>query len=90
MLEMITIHVKPGSRKPGFVVDGETIVLRVRERAVEGAANDACVRAVADAAGVAPSQVELVRGHRGRVKTFSVEGASAEELRARLLRSAGS
>jgi len=55
-------------------------VLRVRERAVEGAANDACVRAVAEALAVAPSRVALVRGHRGRIKTFAVDALDAGQI----------
>jgi len=59
-------------------------VLRVRERAVEGAANDACVKAVAEALGLAPSQVELLRGHRGRIKTFAVNALDGREIAERL------
>jgi len=59
-------------------------VLRVRERAVEGAANDACVKAVAEALGLAPSQVELLRGHRGRIKTFAVNALDGPEIAERL------
>ena len=59
-------------------------MLRVRERAVEGAANDACVKAVAEALGLAPSQVELLRGHRGRIKTFAVNALDGPEIAERL------
>jgi len=63
-------------------------VLRVRERAIEGAANDACVKAVAEALAIAPSQVELIRGRRGRIKTFAVnaldERGIAERLQAHI------
>jgi len=59
-------------------------VLRVRERAVEGAANDACVEAVAEALGLAASQVELLRGHRGRIKTFAVDTLDEREIAGRL------
>jgi uncharacterized protein YggU (UPF0235/DUF167 family) len=45
----------------------------VRERAVEGAANDACVRAVAEHFGVAPSRVSIVRGGTSRRKTIKIE-----------------
>jgi uncharacterized protein YggU (UPF0235/DUF167 family) len=58
--------------------------LRVRERAVEGAANLACIRALAQALGIAPSQIELIRGHRGRSKTFAVEGLDDTAIRERL------
>jgi len=57
-------------------VDGDSIVLRVRERAIEGAANDACIRALAGHFGVAPSRVVLVRGARSRKKVFEIVLAS--------------
>jgi uncharacterized protein len=59
-------------------------VLRVRERAVEGAANAACVRALAGALRVAPSSVTLLRGARGRRKVFEIAGLTAEEIARRL------
>jgi len=52
--------------------------LRVRERAVEGAANEACIRALAAALGVARSSVELVRGERSRQKIFVIHGTLDE------------
>lgn len=79
----ITLAVKPGSKRPGLAREGEMWLLRVRERAVDGAANDACVRALASALDLPPSSVELVRGHRGRIKTFAValgQDAIAERL----------
>ena len=70
--EMIDVLVKPGSRKPGLSSEGGALVLRVRERAIEGAANDACLRALAHAYRVAPSAVSLVRGLRSRHKRFAI------------------
>jgi len=55
---------------------------RVTAPPVEGAANDALCRLVAKAAGVAPSRVEVVRGHRGRDKVVRVEGADEASVRA--------
>jgi uncharacterized protein YggU (UPF0235/DUF167 family) len=51
------------------------LVVRVRERAIDGAANAACIRALAAAYGVAPSAVELLRGGRGRHKRFAIHHA---------------
>ncbi|MGC2361420.1 MAG: DUF167 domain-containing protein [Candidatus Cybelea sp.] len=72
MDEIIDVVVKPGSRKPGLSSEDGALVLRVRERAIEGAANDACLRALAQAYGVAPSAVSLVRGLRSRHKRFAI------------------
>ncbi len=69
----IDVVVKPGSKRPGLSTENGTLVLRVRERAIEGAANAACVKALAAAYGVAPSAVTLVSGFRSRHKRFTVE-----------------
>ena len=59
-------------------------VAHVTAPPVEGAANAALSRLVAKAAGVAPSRVEVVRGHRGRQKVVRVEGIEEAALRARI------
>jgi uncharacterized protein len=64
------------------VVDG---ALRVRVAAppIEGAANQALVRVLAEELGVARRSVRLVAGAAGRQKLIVVEGVSAEDLVAR-------
>ena len=84
-MSTITLAVKPGSKRPGLAREGDAWLLRVRERAVDGAANEACVRALAHALDLPPSRVELVRGQRGRTKTFAValdRGTITERLNA--------
>jgi uncharacterized protein len=51
---------------------------------VEGAANEALCRLVAKAAGVPPSRVSVVRGHRSRLKVVRIEGIDAASARARI------
>lgn len=80
----IAAKVKPGSKRPGITMEGDSLVLRVRERAVEGAANEACIRALAGALGIAPSCVNLLRGAHSREKLFEVEGVEESEARERL------
>ncbi len=70
----ITVRVKPGSRRGPLVEDGpDGVVVHVRERAVDGAANTGVVRALAAHFGVAPRDVEIVRGHTARVKRVEVD-----------------
>lgn len=69
----VSLVVKPGSNQPGFSEEGGTLVLRVRERAIEGAANEACVRALAVRYDVSRSAVRLVSGARSRHKRFMIE-----------------
>jgi uncharacterized protein len=46
----------------------------VRERAIEGAANEACIRALAALFSIPRSRVALLRGARSREKRFAIEG----------------
>lgn len=65
---------KPGSKKGPLIeaaADG-SLILYVRERAVEGAANDGVIKLLAAHFGVAKSQVEIVRGHASRTKLIEV------------------
>jgi uncharacterized protein (TIGR00251 family) len=73
--ETVVVSVKPGSRKGPLVEignDGE-LTIYVRERAVEGKANEAVVKLLAKHFGVTPSRVEMVSGATSRVKRFRVE-----------------
>ncbi|TGY39110.1 DUF167 domain-containing protein [Microbacterium laevaniformans] len=69
-----SVHVKPGSRKGPLVEqDAEGLTVFVRERAVDGAANDAVTRVLADHFGVAPRDVTILRGHASRHKCVEVD-----------------
>ncbi|EPD86912.1 hypothetical protein HMPREF1529_00088 [Microbacterium sp. oral taxon 186 str. F0373] len=69
-----SVHVKPGSRKGPLVEqDAEGLTVFVRERAVDGAANDAVMRVLADHFGVAPRDVTILRGHASRHKRVEVD-----------------
>jgi uncharacterized protein YggU (UPF0235/DUF167 family) len=75
MAPLVNVHVKAGSSKGPLVeadADGRLVVY-VRQRAVEGAANDAVVRLVAAHFDVAPSRVTIRRGHTSRHKTLEIE-----------------
>jgi uncharacterized protein len=64
------------------VVDG-TLKVRVSAPPVEGAANRALLRLLADELGVARSSVRLVAGAAGREKLVVIEGVGREMLLAR-------
>lgn len=74
MAELVHVHVKPGSSKGPLVEEGPDGVLTVyvRERAVDGAANDAVERVIAAHFGVSVSRVAIRRGRSSRRKTLEV------------------
>jgi uncharacterized protein (TIGR00251 family) len=74
MADIISVRVKPGSRKGPLVdvsADGE-LTIHVREPAIEGKANDAVVKLLAAHLGVPRQRLELVSGATSRVKRFRI------------------
>lgn len=70
----LTVRVKPASRRGPLVEDtADGLVVHVRQRAVDGAANDGVVRALAAHFAVAPRDVEILRGHFARIKRIEVD-----------------
>jgi uncharacterized protein YggU (UPF0235/DUF167 family) len=70
----IQVRAHPGASRERVEWQGAILHVWVTARAVEGAANQALVRAVARHLGVRPSAVALVAGERGRDKVFEVTG----------------
>jgi len=71
---IITVRVKPGSRKGPLVevgLDGG-LTIYVAERAVDSKANAAVIRLLAEHLGVPRGRVELIAGARARLKRFRV------------------
>jgi uncharacterized protein YggU (UPF0235/DUF167 family) len=71
---VISVRVKPGSKKGPLVeagADGELTIF-VRERAVEGKANEAVVKVLAEHLGVPRSHVTLKSGATSRIKRFLI------------------
>ena len=63
---------------------GDALKVRLTAPPVDGAANEALLRFLADRLGVARSAVRLAAGASGRAKVVAVDGVSAEAARARL------
>jgi len=59
---------------------GAELCVRVTSAPEGGKANDAVVRVIADALGVAKSRVAVVRGHTSRVKSLAIEGVEESDL----------
>ena len=85
----VAIRVRPGSGKTsvgGLVTDpthGPMLVVRVKEPAVEGRANEAALRALSEALGVRHGDVTMVRA-LGRIKYVEVDAADEAAVRERI------
>lgn len=85
----VAIWLQPrGSRNQVVGTREGAIVIKLQAPPVDGAANAALLRFVAERLDVAPSAVELLRGHTSRRKLISVAGWSAEAVRQALLTNA--
>ncbi len=75
----VAVHVHPGSKSAGVGgAHASSLVVRVRSRAVDGAATMEVLKLTAHAFEVPKSAVTLVRGARSRDKLIDVEGPDAE------------
>lgn len=74
MAEVVSVRVKPGSTKGPLVETGPDgqLTVYVRERAVDGKANEAVVSVLAKHLGVPRSRVELTSGATSRMKRFRI------------------
>jgi len=73
----VDVHVHPGSTRPGVggSHDG-SLVVRVRARAVDGAATNEVLTSIAEAFHVRRADVNLVRGATSRRKLVAIDGES--------------
>lgn len=73
MQKEILVRVKPGSKKGPLIEDGpDGLVVFVRERAVDGKANDAVVELLARHFGVAKSCITILKGQATRIKKIGI------------------
>lgn len=82
---LIRVRLTPRAARQGITGWREDVLLvRVTAPPVEGRANEALLRLLAQALGLGRTQVRLVSGTASRDKTVRVEGLSQAEVRARL------
>lgn len=78
----IAVRVRPGAartRVGGAYGDTGQLVVAVHAPPVDGAANDAVTKAVADALGLRPGRVSVVSGHSARSKVLALDVADGDE-----------
>jgi uncharacterized protein (TIGR00251 family) len=78
----LIVRLQPRARRDEIVGERNgALVIRVTAPPVDGRANDALCRLIAKVAGVAPSRVEIVRGHSSRDKVVRVADIDEGALR---------
>lgn len=82
---ILKLHVTPrGSKNEITGRRGDTLCVKITAPPVEGAANAAIIKFIADALGVRKSQIEIISGEKSREKTLKITGLSRGDLIARL------
>lgn len=82
---LVKVYLQPKSSKNEIVGpyrDG--IKVRVTAAPVEGRANEALLRLLAKEFDVAPSSIEIIRGHRSREKIIGISASLDQELKRKL------
>jgi uncharacterized protein (TIGR00251 family) len=82
---LLPVTVQPrASRNAVAGLHGNAVKLLLTASPVEGAANAACLRFLADFLGVSRTRLSIVRGAKARQKIIRVVDMSVDALRARL------
>lgn len=77
----LTLHIQPGAKKTEFAGPyGDALKIRLSAPPVDGKANEALVKFVAEALHLPKSAVNLKSGLSSRRKVLEVHGATAEAV----------
>jgi uncharacterized protein (TIGR00251 family) len=77
----LTLHVQPGAKRTEVVgLHGAALKVKLAAPPVEGKANDALMRYLADYFAVPLRQVELKQGGQSRHKVIAISGSSIDPL----------
>ena len=68
----LALRVTPGARAEALEIADGRLSAKVRARPEDGKANAAVIALVADALGIAPSRVSLLRGATSREKLLAI------------------
>lgn len=85
----LSVRIQPrASKNEASLMEDGGLKIRLTAPPVDGAANEALIRFLADALSVAKSQVEILSGHTAKNKIVRISGMSEAEA-TRLLNSNG-
>ncbi|QKG70927.1 DUF167 domain-containing protein [Erythrobacter mangrovi] len=68
----LAVRATPGARSEALRIEDGRVLVKVRAKPQDGAANEAVIRLVAQALNLAPSRVELLRGATSREKLLRI------------------
>jgi uncharacterized protein len=82
---LVRVRLQPRAKRDEIAGErAGALLVRVSAPPVEGRANAALCRLLAEATGVPPSSAEVVRGASAREKVVRLEAVAAADVRARL------
>jgi uncharacterized protein len=83
----ITVRVAPRSSRNEIIeiMDDGTIKIRLTAAPVEGQANTALVKFLAEVLDIAASRIEIVAGQSGKDKLITITGLEAQVVNERIL-----
>lgn len=77
----LTLHIQPGAKKTEFAgLHGDALKIRLAAPPVDGKANEALIKFVAEVLGLPKSAVSLKSGQTSRRKVLEVLGANSETV----------
>lgn len=83
---VLSIRIQPrASKNEAVLMESGGLKIRLTAPPVDGAANEALIRFLADRLDVTKSQVEIVSGHTGREKIIRISGMSEGEAKQMLI-----
>ncbi len=78
----LTLHIQPGAKRTDIAgLHGEALKIRLAAPPIEGRANDALLKFIAETFAVPLRQVELKQGGQSRHKVVAVTGSKVEPER---------
>jgi uncharacterized protein (TIGR00251 family) len=78
----LRVHLQPKASREGILGEADGILkLRVTAPAVDGRANEACLRLLAKTLDLPPSRLQIVSGQHARLKMIRISTASADGIR---------
>lgn len=75
----LTLHIQPGAKRSEIAgLHGEALKIRLAAPPVEGRANEALLKFIAELFGVPVRQVELKQGGQSRHKVVAISGSKID------------